>query len=364
MFDRCVGKTDWLRLKDNTEERKMMNKKYYKSMVGLLALVVAIGTTAVAQDVTNGNLTVTNQLTVIGPDSSTAGESRGIEGEAPIIIDQGDGTSLLFTRSAAIVFTRTNEASGSVTADINGDVELTERVVSVETYRYSIYAEKLIDNNTLVDIPREGLPSPLYRAGSGGSNSVGTILFNFNNTAPITVDSSEPDPADWSIPVDALYPPHKDLIADPIVYIRSGGSLQVGGNANVDGDVDVGGALRVQGTDVMGAIGDAAALADLAAYDAAALSQPAEEEAEAAPVASASVDGFSISGLGVASGFTGDNYVMSWSTSAGKNYQIQSSVDLETWEDVGLVLTGNGSTMTWANAIVDSQCYYRVIELD
>lgn len=342
-----------------------MEDKSKLKIVSLLALAMAISAGAVAQDATYGDLKVTNEFTVVGEDFSTAGESRGIEGEAPIIIDQGDGTSLLFTRSAAIVFTRTNEASGSVTADINGDVELKERAVSVETYRYSIYAEKLIDNNTLVDVPRDGLPSPLYRAGSGGSNSVGTILFNFNNTAPITVDSSEPDPADWSIPVDALYPPHKDLIAEPVVYIRSGGSLQVGGNANVDGDLDVGGALRVQGTDVMAEIGAAAALADLAAYDAAALSEPAEEEAEAAPVASDSVDGFSsVTGLGVVSGFTGDNYVMSWSTSAGKNYQIQSSVDLEAWEDVGLVLTGNGSTMTWANAIVDSQCYYRVIELD
>ena len=64
----------------------------------------------------------------------------------------------------------------------------------------------------------------------------------------------------------------------------------------------------------------------------------------------------------VSSGFFQDNYVLSWESGLGIQYQIQSSTNLIDWTSVGQVLTGTGYPMTWANHITNSQAFYRVIE--
>lgn len=37
---------------------------------------------------------------------------------------------------------------------------------------------------------------------------------------------------------------------------------------------------------------------------------------------------------------------VSWSTKAGFHYQLQSSADLTTWQNIGAVITGDGTTKT------------------
>jgi len=63
-----------------------------------------------------------------------------------------------------------------------------------------------------------------------------------------------------------------------------------------------------------------------------------------------------------ASGFSQDNYVLNWNSTAGTEYQIQSSIDLTSWANVGSAIVGSGETMTWANHITNSQAFYRVVE--
>lgn len=64
----------------------------------------------------------------------------------------------------------------------------------------------------------------------------------------------------------------------------------------------------------------------------------------------------------VASGIDGSNFLLSWNSKVGIPYQIQSSGTLTNWVDVGSILTGTGDPMTWANALTNSQRFFRVIE--
>lgn len=65
----------------------------------------------------------------------------------------------------------------------------------------------------------------------------------------------------------------------------------------------------------------------------------------------------------VSSGFYQDNYVLSWESGLGIQYQIQSSTNLVDWTPVGQMLTGTGYPMTWANHVTNSQAFFRVLEL-
>jgi hypothetical protein len=64
----------------------------------------------------------------------------------------------------------------------------------------------------------------------------------------------------------------------------------------------------------------------------------------------------------VASGISGSNYILNWPSSVGISYQIQNSTNLTDWVDVGFPISGTGSPLTWANALTNSQSFYRVIE--
>lgn len=67
-------------------------------------------------------------------------------------------------------------------------------------------------------------------------------------------------------------------------------------------------------------------------------------------------------GGNVASGIDGSNYILNWESTSGAMYQIQSSLNLTNWVDVGLPITGTGSSLTWANALTNSQSFFRVIK--
>ncbi|MDZ8118131.1 hypothetical protein [Pontiella agarivorans] len=64
---------------------------------------------------------------------------------------------------------------------------------------------------------------------------------------------------------------------------------------------------------------------------------------------------------GVISGQQQSNFVISWDSISGEQYQIQSSSDLNTWIDVGLPISGNDSRLRWTNSIETNTYFYRVI---
>ena len=59
-------------------------------------------------------------------------------------------------------------------------------------------------------------------------------------------------------------------------------------------------------------------------------------------------------------GIEDGNLIISWPTAAGQTYQVQRSTDLESWENIGVALTGNGTTMSYAQPSNADKVFLRV----
>ncbi|MAK34314.1 MAG: hypothetical protein CL386_10070 [Acidiferrobacter sp.] len=60
-------------------------------------------------------------------------------------------------------------------------------------------------------------------------------------------------------------------------------------------------------------------------------------------------------------GLEDGNLIISWPTAAGETYQVQRSMDLESWENIGVALTGNGTTMSYAQPSTADKVFLRVV---
>ena len=60
-------------------------------------------------------------------------------------------------------------------------------------------------------------------------------------------------------------------------------------------------------------------------------------------------------------GLEDGNLIISWPTAAGHTYQVQRSTDLESWENIGVALTGNGTTMSYAQPSTADKVFLRVV---
>ena len=60
-------------------------------------------------------------------------------------------------------------------------------------------------------------------------------------------------------------------------------------------------------------------------------------------------------------GLEDGNLIISWPTAAGQTYQVQRSTDLESWENIGVALTGNGTTMSYAQPSTADKVFLRVV---
>ena len=60
-------------------------------------------------------------------------------------------------------------------------------------------------------------------------------------------------------------------------------------------------------------------------------------------------------------GLEDGNLILSWPTDAGQTYQVQRSTDLESWENIGVALTGNGTTMSYAQPSTVEKVFLRVV---
>lgn len=61
------------------------------------------------------------------------------------------------------------------------------------------------------------------------------------------------------------------------------------------------------------------------------------------------------------SGSSNSNYIVSWDSKAGVQYQIEKSTDLSSWEEIGIPITGNGDTLSWSTPLISTSAFYRVI---
>ena len=60
-------------------------------------------------------------------------------------------------------------------------------------------------------------------------------------------------------------------------------------------------------------------------------------------------------------GLEDGNLIISWPTAAGHTYQVQRSTDLESWENIGVALTGNGTTMSYSQPSNADKVFLRVV---
>ena len=54
---------------------------------------------------------------------------------------------------------------------------------------------------------------------------------------------------------------------------------------------------------------------------------------------------------------------LQWDSVTGNQYQVQESVDLQGWQNVGSAIVGTGEPLTWGSATTNASKYYRVIRL-
>ena len=55
------------------------------------------------------------------------------------------------------------------------------------------------------------------------------------------------------------------------------------------------------------------------------------------------------------------NLIISWPAAAGHTYQVQRSTDLESWQNIGVALTGNGTTMSYSQPSNADKVFLRVV---
>lgn len=63
------------------------------------------------------------------------------------------------------------------------------------------------------------------------------------------------------------------------------------------------------------------------------------------------------------SGTTGTNFIIKWQSTVSINYQVQESPDMNTWTDVGLPITGNGTQLSWSTPLGSGSKFYRIVQL-
>ncbi|RYD33055.1 MAG: hypothetical protein EOP87_11725 [Verrucomicrobiaceae bacterium] len=62
------------------------------------------------------------------------------------------------------------------------------------------------------------------------------------------------------------------------------------------------------------------------------------------------------------SGVEDKNLVLRWQSAAGVRYQIQQTTTLTTWADVGQPIDGNGTTLSWSQAISLPAKFFRIVQ--
>ena len=59
--------------------------------------------------------------------------------------------------------------------------------------------------------------------------------------------------------------------------------------------------------------------------------------------------------------FADGSFNMSWQTDLGVRYRVQRSSDLQSWENVGSVIPGNGNVLEHSQSITNMREFFRVV---
>ncbi len=229
----------------------LMTSKPLTRGCGVLALSLAglCSTPLMAQTVTtiDGDLEVTGDAQIDGDlqvgsattttDTETT-DGEGGEGILPYIVDNGDGTSTVYTvtaTNATSTTTTTTVTTGDVLIEANGNITTvkgsTDTTTSVTTF--DLATEVLIDNDT-------GLPIGAAIEGVVGTYDPATGAFVAGTVAAVVTETQE---------------------------VAEGGNLVVAGTGSFGGDVAMNG-NRVTGLADGVAVTDAATVGQVAASDA------------------------------------------------------------------------------------------------
>ena len=172
-----------------------------------------------------GDATVNGSL-LVEPNTATIDtlSATGAAGVPPTIENNGDGTSTVSSRISTVEAERIANTAGGVQIDTNGNVALTPEETTTSNLRYGIFSQFNVDNATNTPIT-----STTYIAAVVDDEG------NFISELPgINVDTTDPDPLNWTIDLDDPLLDSNDILVDTSTATANG-NLQVGGNANVDG---------------------------------------------------------------------------------------------------------------------------------
>jgi hypothetical protein len=189
-----------------------------------------------------GNMIVEGDATVNGsllvePDAAPVDtiSATGAAGVPPSIADNGNGTSTVSSRISTVAAQRIANTAGGVQIDANGNVALTPEEVTTSDFRYGIFSQFDVNNadNTPIGVTTY-IAAAVDADGNFASELVG-----------VGVDSTDPDPLNWTIDLNDPSLDTNDILVDTS-STTANGNLQVGGDANVDGNLALGAIADVE----------------------------------------------------------------------------------------------------------------------
>lgn len=62
------------------------------------------------------------------------------------------------------------------------------------------------------------------------------------------------------------------------------------------------------------------------------------------------------------SGTNGNNFVIRWQSTVNVSYQVQQSINMAAWTDVGQALTGNGTQLSYSTPLGTGNKFYRIVQ--
>lgn len=211
-----------------------MGSKLTKTMcaVGAASLVLSIGDALGAQEF--------NETVLVRPDSASEEITPQLPegGIPPYLVDNGDGTSTVYTLTAVNAGeARVTSAGGGITLETTGDGTLESGTREGFTYIYDKVTKVIVDNDTgevkQQDIGDGPVNETYYGVAAELDEETGEVV-SLQELAPL-----ENQVPDGELDYDSLPQQVKPLITTPLDPVEAGGNLTVAGDVSVGGELMV-----------------------------------------------------------------------------------------------------------------------------